>query len=206
VPWGRAPRRTGLLIEWRYAVSIMRIFILILLSASFAATAAEVFRWTDDNGVIHFSDLPQEGAEKITVEGAQTFSAPAPQRRERDSGSTADEQDGFSYSAVNIVSPGSGEVLWNTGGSMKVSVNTQPKLKLGHTQMVYLDGQVAANLNGSQRSAELTGIERGEHTLTTEVRNADGDVVGTGNAVTFMVQQTSVQNPNNPNIPTPAPR
>ena len=190
----------------RYAVSIMRIYILILLIASCAATGAEVFLWTDDKGVVHFSDRPQEGAEKVTITEAQTFSAPAPQRRSRDSGSSGDEQDDFSYDSVNIVSPGSGEVLWNTGGGMKVSANTQPKLKRGHTQMVYLDGQVVASLTGNQRSAELTSIERGEHTLTTEVRNGAGDVVGTGNAVTFTVQQTSVQNPNNPNVPVPTPR
>jgi hypothetical protein len=189
-------------------LSIMRIFILILLIASCAATAAEVFRWTDDNGVVHFADRPQEGAEKITVQEAQTFSAPAPQRRKRDSGATADEQDDFSYKAVNIVSPGSDEVIVNTGGAVKITVNTQPKLNRGHTQMIYLDGQVVASLTGNQSSAELTGVNRGEHTLKTEVRNSGGDVVGTGSVVTFTVQQTSVynpNNPNNPNIPRPTP-
>ena len=188
----------------------MRYLILILFAVGQAVTAAEVFRWTDEDGVEHFSDRPIEGAERVELQEAQTFSAPAPPRRSREAGSSkdeaGDEEDEFTYDAVNIVSPDSGEVFWNTGGSLRVAVNTQPGLRRGHTQMIYLDGQVVASLTGNQRSAQLSGIERGQHTLSTEVRDGSGDVVSTGNSVTFTVQQTSALNPNNPNVPGPAPR
>jgi len=188
----------------------MRTFILILLVAGSVATASDVYRWTDDNGEVHYSDRPHEGAERVTLPKAQTFSAPAPQRKSVNSDVARDEESkkkkDVSYSSVRITSPNSDEVLWNTGGVMNVSVSTQPGLRRGHTLMIYLDGQVVGNLTGNQRATELTGINRGEHTLNTEVRDASGDIVGTGNAVNFMVQQTSVQNPNNPNVPRPTPR
>jgi len=72
--------------------------------------------------------------------------------------------------------------------------------------MIYLDGQVVGGLTGNQREIKLNEIYRGEHALHAEVHNADGSVVEKGNAVTFTVQQTAIQNPNNPNISVPTPR
>jgi hypothetical protein len=188
----------------------MRTFILILLAVGSVATASDVYRWTDDNGEVNYSDRPHEDAERVTLPSAQTFSAPAPQRRSGDSGAARDEEGkkkkDDSYGSVRITSPNSDEVLWNTGGVLNVSVNTQPGLRRGHTLMIYLDGQVVGNLTGNQRATELTGINRGEHKLNAEVRDASGDIVGTGNTVNFTVQQTSVQNPNNPNVARPTPR
>jgi len=188
----------------------MRAFILILLAACSVATAAEVYRWVDQDGEVHYSDRPHEDAEKVTLPQAQTFSAPVPQKSTGGSNAgkdrRGDNKKDVSYSSVNIVSPKSGEVLWNTGGSMKVSVSTQPSLRRGHTLMIYLDGQVVGGLTGNQREIKLNEIYRGEHALHAEVHNADGSVVEKGNAVTFTVQQTSIQNPNNPNISVPTPR
>jgi len=189
---------------------VMRAFILILLVACSVATAAEVYRWVDQDGVVHYSDRPHEDAEKVTLPKAQTFSAPAPQKSAggSDAGKDgrSDKKKDVSYSSVSIVSPKSGEVLWNTGGVMKVSVSTQPSLRRGHTLMIYLDGQMAGGLTGNQREKELNEIYRGEHTLQAEVHDAEGGVVEKGDAVTFTVQQTSIQNPNNPNVPVPTPR
>jgi hypothetical protein len=188
---------------------VMRVFILILLVACSVATAAEVYRWVDEEGETHYSDRPHENAEKVTLPKAQTFSAPAPQQRTRGSDAAKDEQgdkkENASYRSVKIVSPKSGEVLWNTGGLMKVSVSTQPRLRRGHTLMVYLDGRRVGDLAGNKREIELNEIFRGEHALHAEVHDADGSVVEKGDAVTFTVQQTSIQNPNNPNVPGPTP-
>ena len=42
------------------------IFVLLGLLAT-AAVSADVWRWVDDEGVVHFSDTPREGAERIVV-------------------------------------------------------------------------------------------------------------------------------------------
>jgi hypothetical protein len=78
----------------------------------------------------------------------------------------------------------------------------QPKLRRGDTLMIYLNDQMVEGLTGNQRETELTEVFRGEHTLRAEVRDASGGVVGNGNAVKFTVKQTSIQNPNNPNVPS----
>ena len=49
-----------------------------MLGACTCDGAATVYKWVDDNGVVHFSDQPNPKAQKIEVAGAQTYAAPAP--------------------------------------------------------------------------------------------------------------------------------
>ena len=37
------------------------------------ALAATVYKWVDENGVVHYSDQPHANAEKLQVKDAQTF-------------------------------------------------------------------------------------------------------------------------------------
>ena len=195
----------------------MRILICIV-SGLFAASlaSAEVYRWTDENGVVHFSDRPQEGAEVIEMPQAQTFEAPpVPQRRSRnnDSGSSSrqnpDETDRQVYGQVSISSPAQDEVLRNTGGAVPVAVNTVPSLRRGHKLIIFLDGQPVETLTSGRSKTQLSEVFRGQHSLKAQVRAADDQVVGESDTVTFTVQQTSIQSPSNPlapPVPTPLPR
>jgi len=188
----------------------MRILLLIFLTVYSAAIAAEVFRWVDDSGEVHYSDRPHEGAEMVTLPQAQTFSMPAAQSVRRNTDTANDAQEAqtkvFSYTAVNIVSPTQNEVMWSAGGKVKVSVSVQPELRRGHSVMIYLDDKMVGGLTGNKREMEMTEVFRGDHTLHAEVRDAIGVVVGKGNSVMFTVKQTSIQNPSSPNVPpVPAP-
>lgn len=184
----------------------MRILILMLLAVSSIAAADEVYRWVDKDGQVHYSDRPHEGAEIVTLSKAQTFSMPAVKPTQRTKGKQDNSQKTDSYSSVTIASPAPDEVLWGTDGKVKVSVSVQPQLRRGHRLMVYLDNKAVARLTGNQREAELTEVFRGEHTLRAEVLDSTGSVVAKSNSAPFTVKQTSIQNPNNPNRPTPGPR
>ncbi len=194
----------------RYASPIMRTLMFILLAVVSTAVSAEVYRWVDETGQIHYSDRPHEGAETVTLPHAQTFPAPrAPQRRivpptDAAPAAPGNQPRATGYRAVDIVSPKNQEVLWNTGGIVRVAVATEPSLRSGHVLVIYLDDEVVARLTGNERKTELTQVYRGEHSLQAEVRDSGGAIVAGGVPVTFMVQQTSIQNPNNPNAP-PAP-
>jgi len=56
----------------------MRTFLFTLMSvlACTVAVSATVYRWVDENGVVHFSDQPHENAEKVQLKAPQTYSAP----------------------------------------------------------------------------------------------------------------------------------
>src|SRR5579871_3241622 len=55
----------------------MRIFLFTLMSlgCTVVATAATVYKWVDENGVIHYSDQPHENAQKVELKSPQTYSA-----------------------------------------------------------------------------------------------------------------------------------
>jgi len=184
---------------------MMRASILILLAAWSAVTvAAEVYRWVDETGQVHFSDVPHEGAESVTLPDAQTFSAPPRVQRSAEDGQDTEEED-VGYSSVKITNPRPEEVLWSTGGLVNVSVSTQPKLRRDHILIIYLDGQEVDSLTGTKRQTELTDVFRGAHTLRTDIRDREGRVFAESDPVAFTVKQTSIQNPNNPNIASPTP-
>ena len=65
----------------RFSTIITSVFIAITLSWAPLPTAAEgVYRWVDENGVVHFGDrIPEKGdAEKVTIQPSQVVeSAPA---------------------------------------------------------------------------------------------------------------------------------
>ena len=92
-------------------------------------------------------------------------------------------------------------MFWNIGGELNVMVRSSPRLKREHTVFVFLDGQEVQQLTRGRTQALLNNVTRGEHTLTAEVKDANGNSAGQSEPITFMVQQTSIQNPNNPNRP-----
>jgi len=189
----------------------MRILFLVLLTVCSVAMATEVYRWVDDAGEVHYSDRPHEGAVRMALPEAQTFSTPASQSVRRSANEArnaqSDEQEAFSYQSVKIISPTQSQVLWSTGGLVKVTVSVRPNLRRGDTLMIYLDGKMIEGLTGNKRELELKEVYRGDHTLQVEIRDASGNVIGKGSSVTFTVKQTSILNPNNPNVPpVPAPR
>src|SRR5580704_9619716 len=52
----------------------MRTFLFTLMSlACSAVLAATVYKWIDENGVVHYSDQPHPNAEKVHVQEVQTY-------------------------------------------------------------------------------------------------------------------------------------
>ncbi|MGI9330224.1 MAG: DUF4124 domain-containing protein [Gammaproteobacteria bacterium] len=184
--------------------------LLACLLTGMALANTEVFRWVDEDGVVHFSDLPQEGAEKVDLPDAQTFSAPQVQpRASRRSTTTAGtDEAAFRYEEFEFVNPGQEEVLWNIEGQLDVSMRLQPRLQTGHQVSLYLDDEAVPDMRRNRLQVTLTELGRGVHVLRAEIRDVTGQVLIKTQPRTFSVQQTSILNPNNPAnrpIPTPLP-
>jgi len=175
---------------------------------AFAAGAVDVFRWVDDDGVVHYSDLPQEGAERIELQEAQTFQAPVTNRGVPAS-TDEDTEALFEYRSLEITSPTEEQVFWNIANQLDVSLRSSPRLRRGHNVQVFMDGNLAGEKTGTLSSIRVTEVDRGQHVLSASILDADGNNLITSPSVSFMVQQTSTQNPNNPNAPpvaSPRPR
>ena len=164
------------------------IFVLLGLLAA-GAVFAEAYTWTDENGVVHYSDRPNPGAKQIDLPD-DGIRRPAPTRRaatDGDDGEAAPEA--FRYSSIDISSPGAEETLWNIEGQLDVSVNLQPGLQPGHQVRVYFDGNPQM-VNGT--SFRLDEVWRGVHNVQVEILDETGKLMIRSRPNRFYVQQNSV--------------
>lgn len=175
--------------------------VVLLMCCALGAQAEEVWRWVDDNGVVHYSDRPRPGAERVELNPAQTYTPPpAPVRPARPQSEQPDPAAAPGYTGLRVISPAAGETLWNIGGQLNVQLDVQPGLAPGHTLRVTLDGQRVETPAGATQFT-LNEVYRGEHTISASVMDAQGRELVASEPVTFYVQQASLQNPNRPPSP-----
>jgi len=180
---------------------------LVLLSAlaTTVASAAPAWRWVDTNGTVHYSDRPVPGATQVEL---PTTARPATAARSTQPGVTQapqPQETAPAYTRFDIVSPSQQETLWNTGGTVTVQVEVQPGLQQGHRLDLMYDGE-RQNLLATGSSFTLNEVFRGIHTIQAVIVDGSNNVLLRSLPVQFMVQQTSLQNPNNPNSPVNRPR
>jgi hypothetical protein len=175
---------------------------LILLFALPATTAssAPAWTWVDADGQVHFSDRPVPGAQQVELAGAQAFAGQAAVRPVRPGAGAADAA--APYRAIDIVTPAEQETLWNIGATLNVQVRFEPALQPGHRYDLMVDGE-PRNLSATSGRASLPNVFRGTHTLQVVVSDGAGRELMRSPVRTFYVQQTSIRNPNNPNVNRP---
>ncbi len=173
-------------------MQIRPIFFLLGIVAA-AGAYAEAYTWTDETGVVHYSDRPQPGARVIDL---GKTSRPRPRRTPdtaADSSSQAGEEAAeppqTGYSTLEISSPAPEETLWNIGATLTVTLNLAPALRPGHQVRVYFDGtpQVVPGT-----SFQLEEVYRGVHNLQAEVIDETGKLIIRSVPNRFYVQQNSL--------------
>ena len=171
------------------------LMVLLLGLLATGAAHAQAYKWTDADGVVHYSDRPQPGAQEVDLgqysapQGNSLARKPLPRRA-----STA-EQDAaatFRYESLQVASPAAEETLWNIGAVLNVSLALSPGLQSGHRVQAYFDG---TPLEAAGLSFQLEGVYRGEHNLQAEVVDETGTVLIRSQPTRFYVQQTSVLRP-----------
>jgi hypothetical protein len=173
----------------------MRVPLFMLILLALPALAEGVWKWKDENGVVHYSDQPGPGAVRVDLH-SQTFSSP-------DNGATAStsprprrantsEQ---IYQNLEIWKPEPDENFPNVGGQVEVRMSLEPSLKPSDTLALYLDGK---RIEAADNSLDftLTDVPRGAHSVMASVTDSNtGKVLIQSAAVNFFVQQASVARP-----------
>jgi len=159
-----------------------------------AATAvfAEAYTWTDENGIVHYSDRPQPGAKVIDL-GTSSATRPKPAARSATNPSQDTREDAepaTGYSSIEIASPAAEETLWNIEGTLNVSIALSPPLRPGHQVRLYFDG-TPQMVSGT--SARLEEVWRGVHNLQVEVIDETGKLVIRSRPSRFYVQQNTIR-------------
>ena len=158
------------------------------------AVVADAYTWTDEEGIVHFSDRPVPGATRIVLAEPNSGRSPAPRTSAApaatESEDSADDTGPFRYESFEITSPGAEETLWNIEGVLNVSLSLTPALQAGHQVRVYFDGNQQM-VTGT--SFQLNEVWRGVHNLQAEVLDETGQMMIRTRPNRFYVQQATVR-------------
>ena len=158
-----------------------------------AAAMAQAYRWVDADGIVHYSDRPEPGAERVELpEYRRPAAAPAARRPGAAAGENATSQPApaaFRYQNLSVASPAPEETLWNIGGVLNVSLALTPPLQDGHQVRVYFDGNPIL-VDG--QSFQIQEVYRGVHNIQAEILDAQGRLMIRSSPNRFYVQQNTI--------------
>ncbi|WP_133127299.1 DUF4124 domain-containing protein [Legionella nagasakiensis] len=150
---------------------------------------AQIYKWTDSSGNVHFSDKPHPGAEKVELPEVQTFSSPLPSP---DSPSLADEAtESLTDYTITILAPKDQETIRNNQGYVAVNIQLEPELKTGDKLQMIFDGMPLGEPQATTVFA-LRDMNRGSHTLAVQVVNEKSKVLKTSDTITIFMHRPRV--------------
>jgi hypothetical protein len=164
--------------------------------AAFAGQAAVIYKWTDAQGVVHYSDQSVPGAQKIytnspTAPGSGAASnANANAQAAAIPGSAAKQ----GYSIIAITSPSSEQSFFGDE-PIGVALALDPSLKSGDTVTWHLNGQELADQGPGTTQFTLPHMDRGTYAIAATVTDSKTGVTQSTPSVTFYVRQPSALSP-----------
>lgn len=166
------------------------------LLATFAGQAAVVYKWTDPDGVVHYSDQPVPGAEKIFTAGSSAPSAPATRGSSENSTTPAPKKvaaPGLNYNQFAITSPVPDQTFFGDD-VISVHLALEPGLKPDQTITWHLNGkELSQGPTATQFS--LPPLDRGTYALAATITDQiTGQSVST-DSISFFVRQPSALSP-----------
>jgi hypothetical protein len=188
----------------------MRTILFTLMSATAMAAAiaggptsggSTVYKWVDDDGVIHFSDQPHENATKVELKAPQTYTAqkttssPATNRSAAPGSSSS--KPAQSYTSCSITEPTNDQMFMNTS-TVNAGVVASPPIRPGDTAIVTMDGQKVPGVPAEGGQFTISPVDRGTHSIQVTIQDAQGHSICQSPSVTFHVHQPSTQAPQQP--------
>jgi hypothetical protein len=171
----------------------------LMFIACTVAVAATVYKWVDEEGVVHYSDQPHENAQKVELKAPQTYSAPKTSSPGQSSSAPARKSP--AYQSCKVSEPANEQAFLNTD-TVTAGVTVQPVVRPGDTAVVTLDGSPVPGVPSTGGQFTISPVDRGTHTIQMVVKDPDGTTVCSSAPVTFYVRQPSMQSPTNPANPT----
>jgi hypothetical protein len=170
------------------------VFALVLASTS--VQADKVYKWTDAQGNVLYTDQPRPGAQEVKI-------AKQPPGVALRSFASLDK-DRFLYSAVTLHAPMNKATIRDNEGNVTVAVEVVPPLRAGQGDQIRLSldgGALDTDLSSSE--AVLPGLDQGTHTLQAAVMDKAGRVLIRSDPVEFYLKHWSINDPRGPAIYPP---
>lgn len=169
----------------------MKRYCLVGLLLMSAPLQADIYKWTDPNGDVHFSDKPHEGSEKIELPPTQTYSGPANAEEAPLSAPlipSINQPAHIEYSQLGFLQPTDQSTLRDNQGNLSVSVEMTPNLQPGDTLSLLLDGGIIGKPQ-TNTTFTLSNVNRGSHTLIVQIQNEQGAVLKVSQPITVFLHR-----------------
>jgi len=164
----------------------MRFIILSLLVFFSSLLSAEMYRWVDEKGDVHFSDKPLNEDSKsytpppiVTVPAESTGNfIPQPAKKGP-----------VRYKSVSITSPPNDQTFFSDTIDIKVTISISPGLDSAsaHKLAFYVNGQLHGE--GAELNYTLSNLPRGTYSLSAAVLDARGREIIRSETVSFHVKR-----------------
>lgn len=181
--------------------------------------SADIFKWTDQKGNVHFADTPHPGATQVIIPAAQTqdptppssaapvtsniSNATATPTSDVSNSSTASSPANtatktstdvaHAYQKLDMTAPLDQASIFNGPGSFTVTVTSVPSLISGDKVQVLLDGKLAGE--SASNSVTLATVDRGTHQVQAQIVSKDNKVLMSSKMITVFVHRPSALNP-----------
>jgi hypothetical protein len=159
--------------------------------AAVAVQAATIYKWTDADGVVHYSDQPVPDAEKVYTSSAPTpASRGAGPARANPAGSAPKKTSAaLDYASFAISSPKPDETFFGDN-QVSVHLNLEPGLKANQTITWHLNGKQLED-QADNTSFLLPRLDRGNYAIAATITDQQTGESQSTDSVSFFVRQPS---------------
>lgn len=162
--------------------------------------SAEVYKYTDEKGVVHYSDKPPgKGAKPANLPPLHTYS-PLPSTPPPDSAAASPAAAAGNFS-LRLIAPEPDQTYRDAMGTVGISVAVTPEIPSGYGLIYFVDGAPVSGPPVGATSFTAAGIERGQHTVEVTLVDGDGHEVARSAAVTIHLKQPIARAPAAPPKP-----
>ena len=173
-----------------------RLWILPAVLAAFVGQAAVIYKWTDPNGLIHYSDQPVPGAEKIIINGGSLNGMASARSAGMAAAASAQKPAlrGITYSRFAITSPTPDQTFFGDE-TIGVHLALEPDLMPGQSITWHLNDKELEDQGASATHFTLPHLARGTYVIAATITDQKTGSSQTTDSVSFFVRQPSELSP-----------
>lgn len=166
------------------------IMLCLMLSQTALSMAQTVYTWTDDMGVVHFSDTPiSNDAKKIEMPDYRD-SAPAPQfEQPKPPEPPSASEPTIEPLTISIIAPLHDQTIRSNAGMLTIRATLNRKLAVDERLQLVMDG-TPHSAPKVQPLWELRNLDRGTHTFIIQAHR-DGKLIASSNPISVHLLRAS---------------
>ncbi|WP_318464842.1 DUF4124 domain-containing protein [Photobacterium leiognathi] len=171
------------------------VLITLIWTAASSAQASTIYSWTDENGVVHFTDQPQTPDATAYPLSVTEVSGNIEQTADTIAAQNTDvavvEEPAKTITTVSLVSPMHEQTIRNNEGIINIHAVTNSKLNNQTQAQLVLDGVVKGDPQ-TELTWTLDNVDRGSHQLQIQLVKG-GKVIASSDSITVYLHRATVK-------------